>query len=498
MSENKLEKLLQAGIKAARAGNRADARRLLEAVIAQDDDNELAWIWMASVVGTQRERRICLEKVLQINPSNARAREALSKMAAVDAASGAPSRPAPVVSRSTASRGFIDNPLVRAGLVFMAIIGTLFIASAFLEPQATIFVPSATPVGLAAEPTSASSPTPLPTSTLPIVIVTGVPPTLPPTFTPTPTATATETPLPSPTSLALSDYVLLVSSRDPNIAQPGLLRMRGDGSGSENLLENVRDVRYERNGARVVFIRDVDYPADTEENLPEITVGEIFLAPADNPGAAQQVSMLRLASAYTPSISPDGREIVFASDFAGQDDLWLLDLESGLTTQLTQGTSIDRDPDWSPDGRRVVFTSDRDSLGLTEIYTFDFLQPGQEANTETDSGIITRLTNNPGSSYAPRWSPDGSRIAYVNDRSGFGVVYTMAADGQRPTIITPSTGIENRLPVWSPDGRYIAFLSNRDNPLFSVYMTDLTGREVTRVTQDGRDAQSLSFLPRRP
>lgn len=79
MSSRELEEKLKSGITAARSGNRSTARRLLEEVIAQDPNNELAWIWMASVVESTSERRICLERVLEINPRNARAREALQR-----------------------------------------------------------------------------------------------------------------------------------------------------------------------------------------------------------------------------------------------------------------------------------------------------------------------------------------------------------------------------------------------------------------------------------
>src|SRR5688572_23450288 len=85
---DQLQQILRQGIEAARAGDAATARQLLEAVVARDENNELAWIWLASTVTTQRERRICLEKVLHINPGNTRAREALNAMVGVGAKAG--------------------------------------------------------------------------------------------------------------------------------------------------------------------------------------------------------------------------------------------------------------------------------------------------------------------------------------------------------------------------------------------------------------------------
>ncbi|MCA9912691.1 MAG: hypothetical protein KC496_05065, partial [Anaerolineae bacterium] len=68
MAQSNLERQLRAGIRAAQQNNLEQARTLLEGVLRQDRNNELAWIWMASVVKSTREKRVCLERVLQINP----------------------------------------------------------------------------------------------------------------------------------------------------------------------------------------------------------------------------------------------------------------------------------------------------------------------------------------------------------------------------------------------------------------------------------------------
>src|SRR5262245_17126353 len=70
--------LLQAGISAARAGDRVQARLSLLEIIDLDPTNEQAWLWLASVSTTYREVRHCLQKVLEINPSNQRAASWLS------------------------------------------------------------------------------------------------------------------------------------------------------------------------------------------------------------------------------------------------------------------------------------------------------------------------------------------------------------------------------------------------------------------------------------
>jgi len=170
--------------------------------------------------------------------------------------------------------------------------------------------------------------------------------------------------------------------------------------------------------------------------------------------------------------------------------LWLLDIDSGVTTQLTENEGIDRDPDWSPVANNtIVFASDRGSPGFTEIYS---LELSFDDNIENE---VTRLTNDQGSSYSPRFSPDGTRITYASDREGDGDIYTMTATGQNPFLITFDDGAEDRSPAWTPDGNWVAFSSNREDEIFQFYLVDTRGREVIRLTNDDREAESITFRP---
>lgn len=75
---------LQAGITAAREGRRAEARALLQQALQADTRSEQGWLWMSAVVESDDERRICLERVLTVNPNNQTARAGLEKLNAPD------------------------------------------------------------------------------------------------------------------------------------------------------------------------------------------------------------------------------------------------------------------------------------------------------------------------------------------------------------------------------------------------------------------------------
>ncbi|HEV3468012.1 MAG TPA: S9 family peptidase [Pyrinomonadaceae bacterium] len=106
------------------------------------------------------------------------------------------------------------------------------------------------------------------------------------------------------------------------------------------------------------------------------------------------------------------------------------------------------DPQLSPDGRLVAFTVGVPQVEANRTLTHVYVVPAA-------GGEPKQITTGDASATAPRWSPDGQRIAFVTG----GQVWTMdAAGGGRRQVTNISTGAAD--PVWSPDGRLIAFASD--------------------------------------
>ncbi len=82
---------------------------------------------------------------------------------------------------------------------------------------------------------------------------------------------------------------------------------------------------------------------------------------------------------------------------------------------------------------------------------------------------------------APTWSPDGSRIAFVSDRSGHDDIWVMNSDGSDPVNLTPDEARDHS-PAWSPDGEWIAFASVRDSLYWEIYLMRPDGSDVQRLT----------------
>ena len=96
--------------------------------------------------------------------------------------------------------------------------------------------------------------------------------------------------------------------------------------------------------------------------------------------------------------------------------------------------------DASPDGKTLVF----DLLG--HVYTIPV--DGGDARVLTgDSGVAVN--------FQPAYSPDGSRIAFISDRSGQNNLWIMNADGGNPRIIEQNLEVRHSLPRFTSDGRFV-------------------------------------------
>lgn len=217
-----------------------------------------------------------------------------------------------------------------------------------------------------------------------------------------------------------------------------------------------------------------------------------------------------------PSVSYDGREIVFEHNFA----IWKLDTESGKASEVaitrrgaSAGPGVERQrisdqiselqlsPDgkkiafvvrgevfaasatdggdaarvsnsvaeeyqlaWAPDSRRLVYASDRD--GVPHLFLYDF-----STNSET------QLTRDAADDSTPRFSPDGKLLAFIRGAKELRVLdlgakserLVKAATFERPPIIS------DRPFAWSPDGKWIAYVPIGDNQFKNVNVVSVDG-----------------------
>ena len=485
-----IEAKLRRGIEAARRGDKRAAQLLLREVLDADPRNELAWMWLASAVDSLDERRLCLRRALQINPNNTRAREALNRLGG-DAP--APVRRGGVPTSAGDARAISISTLIFGALAVALIVVVLVVVSA-LTTQPDLAGPAGTVDAMAVfnpSPTPTIDPNTYTATPFLGIIVTRDPTALalPPTFTPTATATPPPSPSPSATPFPLSAFELLLARRADGAPQPDLYRAAGDGAGSALLGADFRDVVFDPSGERIAFVRDViPEPVVDEEGEPVADTGfiasELFIAELNDVANARQITTMG-GRVSAPTWAPNGIQLAFVSDISGEDNIWTITEDGNNLRLVADSPGNDRDPAWSPAGDRILFVSDDGSPGFTRLYSM------------TPEGEDIRLLSNlSGSSYHPRWSPLGRYIVFINDGNGDGDVYLAEADGTGTFLLTPDDGgAEDLWPVFTPDERWIAFLSNREGVGFELYVVNLRGDALTRLTDGEGSIQSFDYRP---
>lgn len=206
----------------------------------------------------------------------------------------------------------------------------------------------------------------------------------------------------------------------------------------------------------VVDTADDAPPPSTVEPEPAPTVappGGPDTAPSPGAGAAAPEALLpeppervlRPVPVFPAQVStPDDAELWIT--FAREGDIWSQRADGSRRGRLTNDTAS-TGPYWSPDGTRIVFMSQR--TGDWEVWVMD-----------ADGSDQRNLTQDPTrTDWSAAWSPDGHQIAFYANRDLGTRLHVMNADGsaQRPVLPATSDLILQYHPTWSPDGRQLVF-----------------------------------------
>ena len=179
-----------------------------------------------------------------------------------------------------------------------------------------------------------------------------------------------------------------------------------------------------------------------------------------------------------PVISPDGSKVAFAA----LGDIYVMPI-GGRPENITSDLALDTDPAWSPDGSHLVYSSDKNSEHL-QLWIRD-MRTGQ-------SRQVTHLTTQP---QGATWSPDGTRIAFFNVTGMWRVAEMSVLDvatGQvtkvHETLAQPGT------PTWSPDGTRLALAEVAP---FTKRFREGTNQVLT-ISAEGGPERAASQTPRVP
>jgi Tol biopolymer transport system component/C-terminal processing protease CtpA/Prc len=147
----------------------------------------------------------------------------------------------------------------------------------------------------------------------------------------------------------------------------------------------------------------------------------------------------------TPTLSPDGSEIAFASG----GDIWTVPAAGGTARLLVTDPATEDRPIWSPDGKELAFTSTRN--GAPNVYVLTL-----------ETGAVRRLTFSDSAEQLDAWSADGRWIYFssgANDIARQPDVYRVAATGGTPLEVSRERFVSEFNAQPSPDGQTIALMA---------------------------------------
>lgn len=183
----------------------------------------------------------------------------------------------------------------------------------------------------------------------------------------------------------------------------------------------------------------------------------------------------------TPSFTPDGGEILFASSVGGySSQIYRVNSNGGNLRRLSNSRAIEVEPKVNPKtGADVVFVSGRG--GPQQIYRMNIDGVGAE-----------RLTTGEGEAANPAWHPNGQHIAFKWTRGfapGNWNIFIMDVASRETVQLTHGAG-RNENPSWAPDGRHLVFSSNRSGR-FQIYTMLVDGTDVKQLTTPGNNSMPV-------
>jgi len=214
-------------------------------------------------------------------------------------------------------------------------------------------------------------------------------------------------------------------------------------------------------GRTIVFERDFEvWKMDTAS-------GQAAKVPIARRGAAASpaVEHLTLNNGFQDlALSPDGRKAAFVA----RGEVWAVSSrDGGDAVRVTRTAAREAQVEWLPDSRRIVYASERDEA--THLFLYDFTTSKE-----------TQLTNAPVSDAAPRVSPDGKSIAFVRDAKELRVL-DIAAKQERSLAKGYLTRADRGI-AWSPDSRWVAYIGVTARSFRNIFAVPAAGGESRAVT----------------
>ena len=228
---------------------------------------------------------------------------------------------------------------------------------------------------------------------------------------------------------------------------------------------------------------------------------EIVIVGTGNGQIQRRIVFDEIGAVSNPAWSPDGQYLAFSGSVGGITDLYLFDLDTGETIQLTNDKYADLQPSWAPDGRTIAFTSDRGAETNFERLTYSKFQLATVDISTNQVRVIPVFGNV--KHINPHYSADNDKLYFLSDQDGFTDVYELNfqnGDVRRITnLATAVSGHTYLSPAMTvaQDGTiaYTVF----DELEFHIYTTQVTAEApLVEVVDNAEDQRGRKLPPANP
>ncbi len=190
--------------------------------------------------------------------------------------------------------------------------------------------------------------------------------------------------------------------------------------------------------------------------------------------------------------SPDGSQLAVVA----RGEIFVVETASGKTRRVTTTPQHERDVSFSPDGRSLLYVSERG--GKWDAFETTMAIPDAPSLLAPGPLKETAVTNTATDVLQPAYSPDGQRIAFLEDRKR--LVILDRHTGKTTTVLPDGllfSYTDNDLPfTWSPDGRWLAVTTGSAASQFEVYLVDASGQKApVNISRSGFQEMAPTFSP---
>lgn len=193
---------------------------------------------------------------------------------------------------------------------------------------------------------------------------------------------------------------------------------------------------------------------------------------------------------WAPEWSPDGRHIAYVSNRSDplEDDLWMVDVESGETVKLTSGAYVMSNPVWSPDGAHIAFNGVEKSVFWYGDQSDFFVVDMPEATVRKIDTESYAADGNGNIEMA--WSAASDALYFRYEWEGNANLWRLPIDGGVATKMTYEEGSLGNFSV-AGDGSAIAYVRSTPTRAGEIEVLDLAGGPPTRITDWATDFADL-------